>query len=55
MVAALPMLVSCSDDNDSNPTVTQPTEFTINASPFAEHYIQLADGNHVNLTWSLIN
>jgi len=55
MVAALPMLVSCSDDNDSNPTVTQPTEFTINASPFAEHYIQLADGNHVNLTWSQPN
>lgn len=55
MIAALPMLTSCSDDNGSNPTVTQPTEFTINASPFAEHYIQLAANNMVNLTWSQPN
>ena len=36
LVAALPMFTSCSDDNGSNPTVTQPTEFIINASPLAE-------------------
>lgn len=55
MVAALPMLTSCSDDNDSNPTVTQPTEFTINQSPLAEQYIQLASDNNVYLTWSQPN
>ena len=46
---------SCSDDNGSNPTVTQPTEFIINASPLAEQYIQLSADNMVNLTWSQPN
>ncbi len=55
MVAALPMLTSCSDDNGSNPTVTQPTEFIINASPLADQYIQLSADNMVNLTWSQPN
>ncbi len=55
MVAFLPMLTSCSDDNGSNPTVYQPTEFVINASPFSEHYIQLSADNTVNLTWSQPN
>lgn len=55
MVAALPMLTSCSDDNGSNPTVKQPTEFTINASPLADQYIQLSADNMVNLTWSQPN
>ncbi|MBO6143919.1 MAG: SusE domain-containing protein [Prevotella sp.] len=55
MVAALPMLTSCSDDNGSNPTVVQPTEFTINASPLADQYIQLTADNMINLTWSQPN
>ena len=55
LVAALPMFTSCSDDNGSNPTVTQPTEFIINASPLAEQYIQLSADNMVNLTWSQPN
>ena len=55
MVAVLPMLTSCSDDHDSNPTANAPTEFKINASPLAEQYIQLAADNTVNLTWSQPN
>lgn len=55
MVAALPMLTSCSDDNGSNPTVKQPTEFIINASPLADQYIPLRAENMVNLTWSQPN
>ena len=43
MVAVLPMLTSCSDDHDSNPTANAPTEFKINASPLAEQYIQLVE------------
>lgn len=46
------MLTSCSTDNDSNPSIQSPTSFTINESPVADQYIQLAADNNVNLTWS---
>lgn len=46
------MLTSCSTDNDSNPTIKSPTKFSINESPVADQYIQLAQDNNVNLTWS---
>jgi hypothetical protein len=55
MVALLPLLTSCKDDRDSNPTVRSATEFKINASPLAEQYIQLSADNTVNLTWSQPN
>lgn len=45
-------LTSCSDDRDSNPTIGQPTQFVVNASPVASQYIQLSVDNKVNLTWS---
>ena len=45
-------LTSCSDDRDSNPTIGQPTDFVVNASPLASQYIQLSADNKVNLTWS---
>ena len=46
------MLTSCSTDNDYNPTIKSPTKFSINESPVADQYIQLAQDNNVNLTWS---
>ena len=48
-------LTSCSDDRDSNPTIVQPTQFVVNASPVAGQYIQLSPDNKVNLTWSQPN
>ena len=48
-------LSSCSDDRDSNPTIGQPTQFVVNASPVASQYIQLSADNKVNLTWSQPN
>ena len=48
-------LTSCSDDRDSNPTIGQPTQFVVNASPVAGQYIQLSPDNKVNLTWSQPN
>ncbi|MBQ8988153.1 MAG: SusE domain-containing protein [Prevotella sp.] len=48
-------LTSCSDDRDSNPTIGQPTQFVVNASPVAGQYIQLTADNKVNLTWSQPN
>ena len=49
------VMTSCSDDNGSNPTIKQPTEFIINASPLADFYIQLSADNTVNLTCSQPN
>jgi len=46
------VLTSCKDDRDSNPTIGQPTNFVVNASPVAGQYIQLSPENKVNLTWS---
>ena len=52
LLGGMAALTSCDSDIDSNPTIKAPTTFTINASPLAEQYIQLAAGNNVNLTWS---
>ena len=46
------VLTSCKDDRESNPTIGQPTQFVVNASPLAGQYIQLSPDNKVNLTWS---
>ena len=49
------VLTSCKDDRESNPTIGQPTQFVVNASPLAGQYIQLSPNNKVNLTWSQPN
>ena len=36
MVAALPLFTACSDDNDSNPTLTMPESFELNMPEFAD-------------------
>jgi hypothetical protein len=43
---------SCSDDRDSNPTIAQPTEFTINNPATANGYVDLQESKTVELTWS---
>ena len=55
LLGGVAMLTSCESDNDSNPTIKSPTTFTINASPVADQYIQLAQNNNVNLTWTQPN
>ena len=55
LLGGIAMLTSCESDNDSNPTIKSPTKFTINTSPVADQYIQLAQDNNVNLTWSQPN
>lgn len=52
LVSVLALFTACDEDRDSNPVITSPTTFTINQSPVADQYIQLAKGNNVNLTWS---
>ena len=51
MVAVLPMLTSCSDDNGSNPTLTVPESFVLNVPEFAANNVyDLPAASSVNLT-----
>lgn len=46
------LFASCSDDNDSNPTLIQPTEFTLNIPEYANSTIDLEHSTGLSLTWS---
>ena len=46
------LFASCSDDNDSNPTLIQPTEFTLNTPAYANATIDLEKSTELNFTWS---
>ncbi len=45
-------LTSCSDDNDSNPTLIQPTEFILNEPTVKDATVDLALSNGIDLSWS---
>ncbi|MBQ8487633.1 MAG: SusE domain-containing protein [Prevotella sp.] len=45
-------LVSCADDNDSNPTLLRPTTFTLNETPYASSVIDLATSTGIPFTWN---
>ncbi len=45
-------MVSCSDDNDSNPILVQPTTFTINEIAEAQGQVDLKQSSTINMTWS---
>ena len=46
------LFASCSDDNDSNPTLIQPTEFKLNTPEYANGLIDLEKSKELNFTWS---
>ena len=46
------LFASCSDDNDSNPTLIQPTEFTLNIPEYANSTIDLEHSTGLGLTCS---
>lgn len=52
LVAGVLTLASCDDDNDSNPTLIQPTEFVLNQPTVANGTVDLAKSTAINLTWS---
>jgi len=55
-VAALPMLfASCSDDNDSNPTLVVPSTFQLNTPAYAQMASDLAESTALPFTWSQPN
>ncbi len=55
LLCSIGLFTACQDDRDSNPTIQQPTSFTLNTPALADQYIQLSADNKVNLTWSQPN
>ena len=51
MAAGLVLLAGCKDDNESNPTITQPSQFVLN-EPAVKDNVDLQKSSTVALTWS---
>lgn len=52
LLATASMFTACSDDNDSNPTLIQPTEFVLNTPAYANIDVDLAKTQTLELSWS---
>ena len=52
LIGIISLFASCSDDNDSNPTLIQPTEFKLNTPEYVNSTIDLAHSTELGLTWS---
>lgn len=52
LVGIISLFASCSDDNDSNPTLIQPKEFALNTPAYANATIDLEHSTELGLTWS---
>lgn len=46
------MFTACSDDNDSNPTLVQPTEFVLNTPAYINETVDLETTDALQLSWS---
>jgi len=46
------LFTACDDDRDSNPTLLQPTSFTLNSPSYAASLVDLATTSSLPLTWS---
>lgn len=46
------MFTACSDDNDSNPTLIQPTEFVLNTPAYINETVDLETTDALQLSWS---
>lgn len=45
-------LTACSDDNDSNPSLIQPTGFTLNTPAYVNETVDLESTSELKLSWS---
>lgn len=52
LLGIISLFASCSDDNDSNPTLIQPTEFTLNTPEYINSTVDLEKSTGLELTWS---
>ena len=55
VVMSLTLMTACSDDNDSNPSIQTPTEFTLNTPALVNTPIDLANSSKIMLTCSQPN
>lgn len=53
LLAGTLAITACSDDNESNPTLVQPTEFQINSVSVPSALIDLQHSESFTMTWSL--
>lgn len=52
LLCGVVLFTACSDDNDSNPTLLQPTTFTLNTPAYSSVLIDLAHSSGIPFTWS---
>ena len=52
LLAGVSVLTACKDDNESNPTLTQPTTFVLNNPEVGTGKIDLKNSKAIKLTWS---
>ena len=52
MIATMVAFTSCESDQDSNPTLLTPTEFTVNNPSVGDAVVDLAKSKSVRLSWS---
>lgn len=52
LICATGIFTACTDDNDSNPTLIQPTEFALNIPAYINETIDLEKTEALHLTWS---
>ena len=55
LMMGMGLFVACATDNDSNPTIQPPTQFTVNTPVFANTLVDLANSKSIELTWSQPN
>lgn len=52
LICIASLFTACTDDNDSNPTLIQPTEFVLNTPAYANETVDLEKSKDIALTWS---
>ena len=52
LMCGMGLFAACADDNDSNPTIQQPTTFVLNEPGYASQLIALEFSDGISFTWS---
>ena len=52
LISAASLFTACSDDNGSNPSLIQPTEFTLNTPAYINQTVDLKNTEELQLSWS---
>lgn len=52
LLSTVSLFTACSDDNDSNPSLIQPTGFTLNTPAYINETVDLESTDELKLSWS---